>query len=210
MPFTVPILSVDEIKKTVEDFCSEYGIPRIKRAFPIEEVIEQSLNITISFNKELISKHDIEACTVRDFSRIIIDEGLPRKSLGHYRLVLAHEVGHYALHRDVLNEQFIDSVEEWIAFRKALNDDAGKRMEYQSDTFASHLLMPDRELKQYLQERSIGDLFNTLKRRHNNDGEARRMTLKKMANEASDAFGISIPVAENRIEESSDFVRGTS
>ena len=70
------------------------------------------------------------------------------------RFTLAHELGHYLLHKDK-NSGFRDAV----FFRnETLNS-----MEYNANEFASKLLMPEKTVRKYIDEeevRNIGELAN--------------------------------------------------
>ena len=69
------------------------------------------------------------------------------------RFTLAHEIGHYILHKEK-NSEFKDT----IMFRNEVLDP----MEYKANEFAGELLMPENNLREYIKNgtRNIGELAN--------------------------------------------------
>lgn len=61
------------------------------------------------------------------------------QSLVRQRFTIAHEVGHYVLHRE-LSDLFIDK--EYVAFRNSESAKGAERGEIQANIFAASLLMP--------------------------------------------------------------------
>ncbi len=61
------------------------------------------------------------------------------------RFTIAHELGHYFLHRG-LQSKFVD--------KKLFRDGASNRMETEANSFAGELLMPESEFRKFLSSRS--------------------------------------------------------
>jgi Zn-dependent peptidase ImmA (M78 family) len=66
------------------------------------------------------------------------------------RFTIAHEIGHYVLHRDELLH--VDSNLESFAFRDARSSMAVSMKEIQANQFAAELLMPTQEIQSLVKE----------------------------------------------------------
>jgi hypothetical protein len=123
---------------------------RLAPPVPIDEIAECYLELDLRFDnmeRRLQKKGVLGAIWIED-KRVVIDESLdpttnPLKT-GRYRFTLAHEVGHWALHRLYYLARakqpalFGEDDEPSIICR------AGdpEPIEWQANTFAAHILMP--------------------------------------------------------------------
>jgi hypothetical protein len=127
---------------------------------PIDDIVEKHLKLGIEFddlhrrfgapNSVLAQGPDIIGAIFLSQRRIVVDEFLdpdadPSKE-GRYRFTVAHEVGHWRLHRglmgkDIGNVPVEDSSQAMVICRSS---EAKARVELQADIFASCLLMPRR------------------------------------------------------------------
>jgi hypothetical protein len=127
---------------------------------PIDDIVEKHLKLGIEFddlhrrfgapNSVLAQGPDIIGAIFLSQRRIVVDEFLdpdadPSKE-GRYRFTVAHEVGHWRLHRrlmgkDIGNVPAEDSPQTMVICRSS---EAKARVELQADIFASCLLMPRR------------------------------------------------------------------
>ncbi|MBF0155180.1 MAG: ImmA/IrrE family metallo-endopeptidase [Magnetococcales bacterium] len=118
---------------------------------PVEEILESFLGLGLEFGdlRERLGVSDVLGATWVKERRVIIDQSLdptedPRKE-GRYRFTIAHELGHWELHRhpyEAVPGQgvlFHDHPEPSIVCRSKSRKDP---MEWQADTFAGYLLMP--------------------------------------------------------------------
>lgn len=60
------------------------------------------------------------------------------------RFSLAHELGHFMLHRDIITKMNFDSVASYYDFHVNIPDSEYSRFEYQANEFAGRLLVPPR------------------------------------------------------------------
>jgi len=69
------------------------------------------------------------------------------------RFTIAHELGHFILHKDNGNELFMDK----MLFRRASTDYSEKdlRLEAEANYFAANLLMPESAIKEYIDKEYI-------------------------------------------------------
>jgi len=175
------------------------------KVYLIEEVIERDLGIDISLEPDLQSKYNVEAFTTGDFTRIIIDENSSWWNYGRYRFTLAHEVGHYVLHREILKNVGINTVNGWIAFHRSLSDADYKTMEQQSNLFASYLLMPETELNPILEAKheQMKNTIDSMRGLGMSEDHIRSNVQDILAREISGVFEVSVRAAEVRIKDNS-------
>jgi len=127
---------------------------------PIDDIVEKHLKLGIEFddlhrrfgapNSILAQGPDIIGAIFLSQRRIVVDEFLdpdadPSKE-GRYRFTVAHEVGHWRLHRGLMGKDIgdvpvEDSPQAMVICRSS---EAKARVELQADIFASCLLMPRR------------------------------------------------------------------
>ena len=115
---------------------------------PVEQIIERALNITLGYEdlREKMGLDDVLGATYVDNRKICVDTSLlPVKFEGRLCFTLAHEAGHWVLHRDFVGPACrIEPGSRGIFCRKR---DAQKPIEWQADYFASCLLMPEKDVR---------------------------------------------------------------
>ncbi|MCW7467545.1 ImmA/IrrE family metallo-endopeptidase [Leptospira levettii] len=136
-----------EIKKEVEDFRDLYWQ---KRQFPvkIETIIERKLNIEI-IPIEGLKNLDIDAFLTSDMKSICVDEKQYMDDRFSKRLLfsLAHEVGHFILHKVYWKELRIDTLTDYKNLIETSDSEHWRILEAEANKFAGNLLVPDYELK---------------------------------------------------------------
>jgi hypothetical protein len=162
MALQVTYLSDEAIEKDAEALIADFERTRgtrISAPIPVEDIIEKHLKIGIEFDdthrlfdvphSSSSFDPDILGAILFDQKRIVIDESLdpdvnPAKE-GRYRYTLAHEAGHWRLHRGLFGQDpgqmsFLEpSGSRSVVCRTS---QAKQRIEFQADRFASCLLMP--------------------------------------------------------------------
>jgi Zn-dependent peptidase ImmA (M78 family) len=156
----VPYLAEKVIERNAAALLAEYEHERgltITPPIPIEDIVEKHLKLGIEFDdtharfgvpRTSGSNLDILGAIFGD-GRIVIDESLdpeenPAKE-SRYRFTLAHESGHWQLHRQLIvpttsqASVFDDAPDASFICR---SNQAKKREEWQADFYASCLLMP--------------------------------------------------------------------
>ena len=63
-----------------------------------------------------------------------------------YRFSLAHEIGHFELHKRLYEESRIETVRDWKNVQAAITEDSYAWFEYQANSFAGLVLAPGDEL----------------------------------------------------------------
>jgi Zn-dependent peptidase ImmA (M78 family) len=160
MLISVRYLAEDEIEMEAALLLAEYaetiGGP-IKLPVPVTEITTYHLALRLDFadlHKELRipmlrDQPDILGAIWVDTETVLIDNSLdPRKNpsiVGRYRFSVAHEIGHWRLHRSYVAKSadqpslFDGSTEPTVISRSSRAKDP---IEWQADFFASCLLMP--------------------------------------------------------------------
>jgi hypothetical protein len=157
----VRYLSEDQIERDAYALLAEYAQKRalvIEPPIPIDDIVEKHLKLGIEFDdthrlfgvpRDPDRDADILGAMFFDDGRIVIDESLdpeenPVKE-GRYRFTLAHEVGHWRLHR----HRFAKNREQAVLFGGPAeasiicrSSQAKERIEWQADFYASCLVMP--------------------------------------------------------------------
>lgn len=162
MGLKVAYMPDEAIEKDADALIAEYAHARqltIKLPIPVDDIVEKHLKLGIEFDDmhRLFGvprsgfglDPDIVGAMFFDEKRIVIDESLdpeanPAKE-GRYRYTLAHEAGHWRLHRGLIGKDpaqgsLLDTPgPPSVICRKS---DAKERVEFQADLYASCLLMP--------------------------------------------------------------------
>ena len=145
---TAPILSYEEINRRAEEFLEEHerghSLP-----VDIEGIAEFDLGLNIFPFPHLQETFDIEGFISGDLSTIYVDEFIYYQRPARYRFTVAHEVGHYVFHSELMSAVHPKNIAEWRGFVLGIDEDAYDWLEYQAYTFAAAVLMPRFELKQH-------------------------------------------------------------
>ena len=133
-------------------------------------VVELDLRLDIIPFHDLLAKYQVEAALRADFTGIYVDaetyiylEAGPLWKLKRLRFSLAHELGHFILHRGVPQAAAFASLPDFARWSK---DYAGKKytLEQEANEFAGRLLVPENRLNEFFAEfeRSAQDIFGDL------------------------------------------------
>jgi len=143
---TAPILSYDEINKHAEDFLRKHKRNEI---FPvdIEAIAEFDLGLNIFPFPILQETFDIDGFISSDLEVIYVDEFIYYQRPARYRFTLAHEIGHYVFHSDLIGSFHPRSIADWSKFILTVDDETYGWLEWQAYTFAAAILVPRVSLK---------------------------------------------------------------
>ena len=111
---------------------------------PIEDIIERGLNLQLAFAdlRKKLKIDDVLGATYIRQRMICADESLLKHaSEGRMFFTLAHEIGHWILHRGFIKHACRSNLLSDFIFCRL--QDAKKPIEWQADYFASCLLMPE-------------------------------------------------------------------
>ncbi len=142
----VPFRDHDRIKKIAEDFLKKYH-PGSSCPIPIEEIIEFKLKLDIIPLPGLHKTFEIDGFLAADRMSISVDEGVYQSRPGRYRFTLAHEVGHFILHKELYDERRFKSTGEWKDFVSQFPEKEYAWFEWQAYEFAGLILVPGHHLE---------------------------------------------------------------
>jgi len=156
----VPYLLEDQLEREADILLAQFSDAKevpLAPPIPVEDILEAHLQLTLELGDLhtrlgvplLGGKRDLLGALWVDDRAVFIDRGLdpydnPRRE-GRFRFTVAHEIGHWQLHREFLPSRvnqpslFQGYPEPTILCRKS---QARERIEWQADFFAGSLLMP--------------------------------------------------------------------
>lgn len=157
----VPYLRKEKIERAARDlldgYVQKFGAVE-EGPVPVEEILESHLELSLNFTDlpARLGYPDVLGATWIQDRNVIIDQSLdphehPDKE-GRYRFTVAHELGHWELHRHLFEDNpdqltFFSEEEKppSIVCRTRSRKDP---MEWQADAFAGYLLMPKKMVLQ--------------------------------------------------------------
>jgi Zn-dependent peptidase ImmA (M78 family) len=141
----IPFLSDEEIRKRADEFREQKWGDRIP--VDIELIIERNLDLLIIPVPGLRSMAHMDAYLSGDLKEIVIDPASPDVRI---RFSIAHEIGHYVLHKEIFSHIRTNNYEEWKLLQRDFPEALWGRAEYQAREFAGRLLVPPELLIQEL------------------------------------------------------------
>jgi len=144
---TAPILSYDDINKGAEDFLQEHKRNDILPV-DIEAIAEFDLGLNIFPFPNLQQTFDVDGFISGDLNVIYVDEFSYYQRPARYRFTIAHEIGHYVLHSDLIASFHPQSVADWSKFVLSIDEETYGWLEWQAYSFAAAVLVPRVSLRQ--------------------------------------------------------------
>jgi Zn-dependent peptidase ImmA (M78 family) len=142
----IPYFNNQELKEKAEEF-------RIKHwgdivPVDIEEIIESKLGMEIIPIPGLYKQCNADALISSDWKTIYVDNDnyLDDRYYNRLRFSLAHEIGHFILHKDLYTSFNIKSFEDFYKIIDQLNNEYGI-IEGHANRFANFLLVPREKLE---------------------------------------------------------------
>jgi hypothetical protein len=196
----VPFIPETEIEKIAEAFLAEYHPEALEPVpvvpTPIELIIEKNLGLEIVLFRGYRDRFGIDGSLSTDMSNVTVDEHVFDNYSNRLRFTLAHEVGHYVLHREQLVELAADTPAEWTQSILGIPSGEYKKMEIQANIFAGHILVPTNKLITALDEarRKLAEGAHGLR-----PEEISPTALSYLAGDIADQFHVSTQVVEIRM-----------
>jgi hypothetical protein len=199
--FKCDFVSKQEIWQKAEDFrktyCYDLNLP-----INMEYITEQRLGLNIEPKHYIKEFPSIDAYLKSDLSGIVVDNAQYMDTKNRYerrlRFSLAHEVGHFVLHEDILKHFEIRTPAQYYNFITNRDDKEYKSFEWQANEFAGRLLVPKQELiavfHVMLNDLKKANMYNLLK-------EEPSLVLERSAPQLCKPFGVSEYVIVRRIKE---------
>jgi hypothetical protein len=132
-----------ELRELAEQLRKEYWPEGI---LPIDmvEIIELRLELDVEPVLGLLSVLDMDAYLKTDLSGIVVDQEcyMQDRFANRLRFSLAHELGHYFLHRDIYSRLSLNTPIEWKEFILNVPEAEYGNFEWQANEFAGRFLVP--------------------------------------------------------------------
>jgi Zn-dependent peptidase ImmA (M78 family) len=134
----------DFIRNKAEEFRKKYVKLPDKIPVPIIEIVELQLRIAPVPIPNLLKSIDVDGFLSNDLNFIYIDQDIyfDERFVNRLRFTFAHEVGHYVLHKEEIQQCMFRTEEEWLRFREDMLEDELFQFEQQAYEFAGRLLVP--------------------------------------------------------------------
>jgi len=145
----VPFKNHNHIRIAAESFLKKHH-PKDIYPIPIEEIVEFQLRLDIIPLPNLHRAFDIDGFLSSDRTSISIDESVYQSRPGRYRFTIAHEVGHFILHKDLYEQHAFETTEEWKRFIEHFPEKEYSWFEWQAYEFAGLILVPPHHLNKRL------------------------------------------------------------
>jgi len=193
--FKCDFLSPDKIKDIADEFRKEYWP---ENTLPIE--MEKIIN---RLQMDLIPEPGIktDAYLQRDLTGIVVnfEQYMDERNsyVNRLRFSLAHEIGHYVLHKKLcLNFKF-NTEDEYLLFQENIPEEEYQGFEWQANEFAGSLLVPRDRLKE-----EIDKIYVMIKQRNQLDYLEKYpdQILSRVSEKLCKPFGVSTMVAKIRAE----------
>jgi hypothetical protein len=188
-----------ELCKQADEIRSKYWQENLL-PIDMEKIIELRLGLDIEPMHGLFSLIDTDAWLKMDLSGIVVDYDsyMNEKFANRLRFSLAHELGHYFLHKDIYSNLPFNSLEDWKNFMKNVSESVYKDFEWQANEFAGRFLVPYDLLVNRVKE-----AINKIIKQNNLVeylGEEPDAVLSRIAPFLRKPFGISEIVIKTRVQ----------
>jgi len=146
----VPWISKKKIAQKATDLIDNFQALakyEVKPPIPVEDIIERYLGLTLLYDDlyEVFGRDVLGAVYVESKAICINERLFESSSEGRLVFTIAHEVGHWVLHRQHIEAQEKDGSRQIIVSKKG---NSKETIEWQADYFASCLLMPEKEIRE--------------------------------------------------------------
>jgi hypothetical protein len=144
--FKAPYLPQAKVWKMADDFRSKYWSGQLP--VDIMGIVEFDLSLDMIPMTSLRQDADIDALLLSDWQTIVVDQGyyMDDRYQNRIRFSVAHELGHFVMHKEAFDRIPRGSAEEWIAFVRDLPEREYSFLESHAYEFAGRFLVPPAEL----------------------------------------------------------------
>jgi len=190
----LPYLTYEDVRCRARKFLGEFN-PDGDLPIDIERIADVKMGLNIVPFPNLWRDWQLSGFLLRDRSEIWVDEYQADQFPQKYRFTLAHELGHYFLHDNFLEQVPYASLEEYIAWRMSIRADDIGWMETHANWFAGLVLVPGDAL-----ERVCRDTVAKYTEMFREMGEIPSDVWAFLSNEISDFFEVNPLVVERSID----------
>jgi hypothetical protein len=145
--FKAPYLKREDIWQKADQFRNQVW-PSAKVPVDVMDVVEFELDMEIRAISSLRADDDVDALLLGDWRTIIVDRDLfmDDRYSNRLRFSIAHELGHYTLHREIFEQIPRSTVEEWICSMRDIPEKEYSFIEYHANEFAGRFMVPHEAL----------------------------------------------------------------
>ena len=184
----IPFIEKEEIKRKADLFRDKFWNDSIP--IDIEKIIDVKLRIDIITLPNLG-----DAFISSDWKSIYVDQNKYLNGIqNRLRFSLAHEIGHFILHKDIYNSFKITSFEKFYQFIDKIPGEQYGFLETQANKFANFLLVPRNKLA-IEKKKELKDLENVI------SSIDQELVHSYLAEPISKTFGVSSEVVEIALNE---------
>jgi len=194
--FKAPFIAPQDIWRQADEFRNRVWP---SQAIPIDvlSVVEFELGLEIRPISKLKEEADVDALLLGDWQTIVVDQNqyMDDRYTNRLRYSIAHELGHYVLHKAVFSQMPQGSLAEWIVCMRDMPEKEYSFLEYHAYEFAGRFLVPPEALRREL-ESVIQLAEQSGMPRSQLQDEAH---MQYLAKPISRKFGVSSSVIERRL-----------
>jgi Zn-dependent peptidase ImmA (M78 family) len=141
---TFPSYRFETIRQRADQVRNTYAKKPNSIPVDIDHIVEFGYRLEVRPLKNLKSSLDMEGMLSKDRTTIFVDNDTytDDRFYNRHRFTLAHEIGHYELHKDYYLKAKFDTPEEWRALLQNIDPDELEWCERHADEFAGRLLVP--------------------------------------------------------------------
>jgi len=151
--FKAPYISQQKCWAEADQFRQQYWS---SGEIPVDvlAIVEFDLELEIRVSTGLKEDVDVDALLLGDWKTLIVDQQqyMDNRFINRLRFSIAHELGHYVLHKAVFDTIPRQTPEEWIAFMVDMPEKEYGLLEYHANEFAGRFLVPVEELQAKFEE----------------------------------------------------------
>ena len=198
--FSPYFLSYEDINSRAESFLATHH-PKLKLPVPIEEIVEFNLRMDIFPFPNLRRTFDIEGFISGDLSLIYVDDFIYSNRPTRYRFTLAHEIGHFMLHKELIQNIHPKSISDWKDFIDKIDGETRNWLEWQAYTFGGLVLVPRSTLLRHFQSEldSLKDKIALVKSKNLPVDSYKEYVIDAIANKLVKTYDVSRDVLVKRI-----------
>jgi hypothetical protein len=146
--FKAPYITQAQVWQQADDFRARFWKPE-ELPVDVMSIAEFDLGLQITPMSRLREDVDIDALLLNDWQTLVVDQGyyMDDRYQNRIRFSVAHELGHYILHKAAFEQIPRGSAEEWIAFVSEMPEREYSFLESHAYEFAGRFLVPSEELR---------------------------------------------------------------
>ncbi len=171
----------------------------------VDSIIEFGLGLEVIPIPNLKSEADTEGMLSNDLKSILIDNNLYSEARfeSRARFTLAHELGHFTLHKEFYSAIKFQSAREWREHIESIDETDLHWFEIHANEFAGRLLVPIEPLKREVDliKSEIKAFIQSASKKESLDGEELQLWINSaVAKKIAGKFFVSPQVIETRLK----------